>query len=103
VIPLGPGPQDHRALRPPVTARTRQEALAAVRSVDLPLREALLAAVNRADPRTPQALDAFEEQQIFPTMRNLSFVYIPGATNARSIFVLSAGDHACGRCNYRLR
>jgi hypothetical protein len=103
VIPLGPGRQDRRVLRPPVSARTRQETLAAVRRVDPQLKEALLQAVDRADPRTPQALETFEEQQIFPTQRNLTFVYIPGATNARSIFVLSAGDHSCGYCNYRLR
>jgi hypothetical protein len=77
--------------------------LAAVRRLDAQLKQALLQAVDRADTRTPQALEAFEERQIFPTRRNLTFVYIPGATNARSIFVQSAGDHSCGYCNYRLR
>jgi hypothetical protein len=103
VIPQGSGPQDRRVPRPPVTAPTREEALAAVRRLDPHLREALFQAVRRADPRVADAQAIFEEEQIFPTQRDLTFVYIPSATNARSIRVISGAAHSSGQCNYRLR
>jgi hypothetical protein len=85
VIPLEPGPQGRRVLRPIVQQRTREAALQAVRRVDPDLRQALLEEVRRADPRLEASPSVVEEDQIYPTRLDLCFVYMPGATNARSI------------------
>jgi hypothetical protein len=101
VIPLGPGPRDQRVPRPPIVGRTRDEALAAVQRVDPRLRETLLQAVRRADPRIDGDLSAFDAQQIFPTQRDLWFVYIPGSTNERPIYVIT--HDMKGERHYRQR
>jgi hypothetical protein len=85
VIPLEPGPQGRRVLRPIVQERTREAAVQAVRRIDPGLREALLEAVRRADPRLEASSFVVEEAQIYPTRLDLCFVYMPGATNARGI------------------
>ncbi len=85
VIPLDPGLQGRRVLRPIIQERTREAALQAVRRVDPDLRQALLEAVRRADLRLEPSLSVVEEGQIYPTRLDLCFVYMPGATNARSI------------------
>jgi RNA polymerase sigma-70 factor, ECF subfamily len=103
VIPLGPGPQDRRVLRPPVQAPTREDALAAVRRLDPPLREALFAAVRRTDPRVPDDPGAFEESQIFPMRRDLTIVYVPGVRNARALFVYALAADFDGQIHYRQR
>jgi hypothetical protein len=69
-----------------VRERTREATLQAVRRVDPELRQALLAAACRADPRLPAELHVVEEDQIVPTRLDLAFVYIPGSTNARALF-----------------
>jgi hypothetical protein len=99
VIPLEPDPRGRRALRPPVRERTREAALEAVRRVPLPLRQALLQAVRRTDPRVGPDMDRFEAEQIFPTRLDLNFVYVPGATNWRAIFMLNAGSRSDGYDN----
>jgi hypothetical protein len=101
VIPLGQGPQDQRVPRPPIVEGTRDVALAAVLRVDPHLRKALLQAVQRADPRLDLDLSSFERQQIFPTQLDLWFVYVPGAANARPIYVV--GREMDGQCHYRQR
>jgi hypothetical protein len=101
VVPLGPGPRDQRVPRPPIVARTRDQALAAVQRVDPRLREALLQAVRRADPRIDGDLSSFEAQQIFLTQLDLWFVYVPGSTNERPIFVVGRGIK--GQRDYRQR
>jgi RNA polymerase sigma factor (sigma-70 family) len=101
VVPLGPGPRDQRVPRPPIVARTREQALAAVQRVDPRLREALLQAVRRADPRIDGGLSSFEAQQIFPTQLDLWFVYVPGSTSERPIFVVGRGIK--GQRDYRQR
>jgi hypothetical protein len=87
VIPLEPGPQGRRVLRPIIQAPTREATLQAVRRIDASLREALLAAVRRADPRLEASPYVVEEGQIHPTRLDLCFVYMPGATNARWILL----------------
>jgi RNA polymerase sigma factor (sigma-70 family) len=104
VIPLGPGPQDRRVLRPPVQAPTREAALAAVRRIDPQLRQALFQAARRTDPRVAADLDAFDVSQIFPTQRDLTIVYVPGARNARALYVYAlATVNEHGQCHYRHR
>jgi hypothetical protein len=85
VIPLEPGPQGQRVLRPVVQGKTREAVLQAVRRVQPRLREALLEAVRRADPGLEPSLYMVEEEQIFPTRLDLCFLYMPGARNARGI------------------
>ena len=75
--------------------------LAAVRRIDPALREALMQAVRRADPRVKADGRAFEEEQVFPTQLDLTFVYIPGGTNALPIFVQTS--RVDGFCHYRQR
>jgi hypothetical protein len=99
VIPLGPGREGRRTLRPSVRERTREAALADVHRIDQPLRQALLEAVRRIDPRIPPDLERFDAEQIFPTRLDLTFVYVPGATNARAIFMLVAGSRSSGYDN----
>jgi RNA polymerase sigma-70 factor, ECF subfamily len=101
VVPLGSGRQDQRVPRPPIVARTREEVLTAVQRVDPRLREALLQAVRRADPRIDPDLSSFEAQQLFPTQLDLWFVYVPGSTNERPIFVVGRGIK--GQRDYRQR
>jgi RNA polymerase sigma factor (sigma-70 family) len=88
VVPMDPGPQGRRVLRPPVREETREAALQSVRRVDPKIREALLQAMRRNDPRV-DAAPPDEEAQIFPTRLGMVIVYIPGATNARPIYVLT--------------
>jgi RNA polymerase sigma-70 factor (ECF subfamily) len=101
VVPLGPGPRDQRVPRPPIVARTREQALAAVQRVDPRIREALLQAVRLADPRIDGDLSSFEAQQVFPTQLDLWFVYVPGSTSERPIFVVGRGIK--GQRDYRQR
>jgi hypothetical protein len=93
-VPLVLGPQGRRALRPPVRERTRESTLQAVRRVDPKIREALLEALRRNDPRLEAASHVVEEDQIHPTRLDLIFVYVPGLSNARGIFV--QGSDASG-------
>jgi hypothetical protein len=71
-----------------VRERTREAALQALRRVDPQVREALVQAIRRADPRV-DATPPVDEAQIFPTGLNLKIVYVPGATNARPIQVIT--------------
>jgi RNA polymerase sigma-70 factor (ECF subfamily) len=91
VVPLEFTPQGRRVPRPPVRERTRAATLQAIRRVDPALREALLAAACRADPRLPAAPHVVEEDEIVPTRLDLAFVYIPGSTNARPLFEVHPG------------
>jgi hypothetical protein len=59
IVPVEPGPQGRRALRPQVRERTLEAALAAARRLD------------------PQA----EATQIVPTVLNLTILYVPGRSN----------------------
>jgi hypothetical protein len=63
VMPITPGRDGRRALRPPVRARTREATLEAARRID------------------PQA----DATQIVPTSLNLAVLYVPGASNRRDI------------------
>lgn len=83
--------------RPFLVARTRQELLTAVRQIDPGLREALFQATRRDTPLGPETLAAFEEQQIFPTRRDLTFIYIPCSTNARPITVYAGASGTSGQ------
>jgi hypothetical protein len=87
VVPMEPGPRGLRVLRPPIRERSRAAALQAVRRIDLRLREALLRAMRRVDPRLDAAPHVVEEDQIFPTKLDLTFIYFPGTRNGRAIRV----------------
>lgn len=88
VVPMDQGPRGRRVLRPPVRERTREAALQALRRVDPMIREALRQAMRRNDPRV-EAAPPDDEAQIFPTKLGMVIVYIPGASNARPIYVLT--------------
>jgi hypothetical protein len=87
VVPMEPGRQGRRILRPAVRERTREAALQAVRRIDPQIREALLQHARRDDSRVEAGPRAIEEEQIFPTRLDLQFIYIPGASNERAIRV----------------
>jgi hypothetical protein len=91
VVPLQPGREGRRALRPSVRERTREATLQAVRRFDPWLREAMAQAVTRADPRLEAAARS-DEQGIAPTRRSLTIIYIPGLVNNRPIHVLRAAQ-----------
>jgi hypothetical protein len=63
VIPITPGREGTRAVRPPARGKTRETALQAARRID------------------PQA----DDSQIVPTALGCTILYIPGASNARDI------------------
>jgi hypothetical protein len=87
VVPLEPGQQGRRGLRPVVRERTWEAALQALHRVDPHVREAVVQAAGRADPRVAQALPP-EEEEIAPTRLSLAIVYVPGSSNARNIHAL---------------
>jgi Putative zinc-finger len=87
VVPMTPGAQGRRVVRPPVRERTREAALQAVQRVDPKIREALLEWKRRADPRLEASPRVVEEEEIYPTQLDLTFAYIPGFSNARMIRV----------------
>jgi hypothetical protein len=86
VVPLEPIPGGQRVPRQPVRERTRQAALAAVRRIDPKHLEALAQEWQRQDPRAA-ATPPTDESQIFPTKLSLTIIYVPGSSNARSIYV----------------
>jgi RNA polymerase sigma-70 factor (ECF subfamily) len=91
VVPLEPGPQSQRVLRPPGCERTREAALQALRRVDPQVRDAVLEAMGRSDPRLAAALQD-EEGQIFPTDLSLAIVYIPGGARSHLVHVLKQSN-----------
>jgi hypothetical protein len=84
VVPLAPGTDGRRVPRPPVRERTRESALQALRQVDPQIRQAVLQAAGRADPRLVGAPPS-EEAQIVPSQTDLAIIYIPGASNRRAV------------------
>jgi hypothetical protein len=87
VVPLEAGPRGKRVLRPPVQERTREAAVEALHRIDPKIREALLQSMRRGDPRV-DAAPPDDEAQIVPTRLNLTVLYVPGDTNARTIHVI---------------
>jgi hypothetical protein len=88
VVPLEPG---KRVPLPPIREKTREAALASLRRVDSQIREAILQACRRADPRAdPSSWD--EADQIVPTTRELAIIYTPDSTNKRPLRVSLATD-----------
>jgi hypothetical protein len=87
VVPLEAGPRGKRVLRPPVQERTREAAVEALRRIDPKIRETLLQLMRRGDPHV-DAAPPNDEAQIAPTRLNLTLLYMPGDTNARSIHVI---------------
>jgi hypothetical protein len=71
--------------------------------VDRSLREALLQAVNRTVPGVGSDLQAFDAAQIFPSRLDLVYVFVPGATNARPIYVMDTATGTDGQSHYRQR
>jgi RNA polymerase sigma-70 factor, ECF subfamily len=84
IVPLAP---DRRVHFPRVQERTREGALQALRRVDPAIREAALRLARAADPRL-EAAPPDDEAQIVATERDLVVLYVPDATNKRSIHVL---------------
>jgi hypothetical protein len=98
VVPIEPGRDGRRVVRPPVQERTREAALQALLRLDPRVRQAALH--THVPPGV--ALDPTErtpplEAQIFPTELSLTFVYIPSTANARRIRI----SHD-GMTNYQL-
>jgi hypothetical protein len=93
VVPLEPGPQGRRVLRPPVRSRSREAALQAVRQIDPKIREAVLHTRSGFrlpdEPAPPIPLEA----QIFPSDMGLTFIYFTGTSNARLLRVLHGGNN----------
>ena len=63
----------------------------ALRRVDPRIREAVLKAMRRSEPRFESA-PSDVEAQVFPTCLSLAMVYIPGGAHARLIHVVTR-DH----------
>jgi RNA polymerase sigma-70 factor (ECF subfamily) len=95
VVPLAPGSEGARVLRPCVRERTRQAALERLRQIDPQIRKAVWEAAGRADPRILQA-PPDEDAQIQSTRLRLSIIYIPGATNARAVHALFDNNEVFG-------
>jgi hypothetical protein len=91
VVPMARGPQGPRVIRPPVRARTREEALAAARRFDPQLRAAMIENARRFDPR-PESVARIEQPEITPTTLRLIILYIPGQTNRRAVHLLRPGQ-----------
>jgi hypothetical protein len=85
-VALEAGRDGRRVPRPPIVAPTREAALAAARRVDPQLRAAIARERRKDDPRS-QLADQVEPAEIYPTKLGLWIIYIPGATNARSMRV----------------
>jgi hypothetical protein len=97
VVPLERGLDGRRVIRPPVRARTREEALDAARRFDPQLRAAMIETLRRLDPR-PEAIARVEQPEITPTTLRLIILYIPGQTNRREFHLLRPGqDLTTGR------
>jgi hypothetical protein len=82
LMPAGSG---RRVPRPPARARTREAALSAARQVDPQLQQEMVRVVRRLKPQFDVAQMAPQETQIVPTELNLTVLYVPGASHARSI------------------
>jgi hypothetical protein len=91
VVPLEPGPQGRRLLRPPIRERTREAALQAVRQLDPKIRDAAVQVRSGLGPEGAAAPVIPLEAQIFPTQLGLTIIYFPGTSNARSVRVLHHG------------
>jgi RNA polymerase sigma-70 factor, ECF subfamily len=91
VVPIEPGRQGRRLLRPPVQERTREAALQAVRQLDPKIRDAALHVRGGRSPEGTAAPVIPLEAQIFPTQLGLTFIYFQGTSNARSVRVLHHG------------
>ena len=89
-----PGREGRWRPRPTVRERTREAALQAARRIDLAIQQPAVHTIgnHRAQPQ-PESPVLLEEQ-IFPTKLNLTFVYIPGFSNARPLHIVSRhGSH----------
>lgn len=85
VVPVEPGQDGRRVVRPPIHGRTREEVMQAMRRLEPRI---LAATVRHADPRLRRegaAIPVPLESQIFPTERSLVFIYIPSLANGREI------------------
>jgi hypothetical protein len=89
VVPLGLGWHGQRAPRPQVRERTREAALAAARRIAPQLSQEVVDAMRQFDPRHEAVPIVPDESQIVPTKRDLTVIYIPGATNKRPIQYIS--------------
>jgi hypothetical protein len=87
VVPSEPG---RRAPRTPLRARSRSAALQAAQQIAAPVREGILRAVRELTPAVPEAQLAPQEAQVRPTELELTIVYIPGASHARAIRMVSS-------------
>jgi RNA polymerase sigma-70 factor (ECF subfamily) len=90
VVPVEPGPQGRRVLRPVIRERSREAALQDLRWLNPQVRDAAvqtvratLNAAGKAPSRVPL------EAQVYPTELRLTFVYVPGSSNARRIRISS--------------
>jgi hypothetical protein len=89
VVPLGLGWHGRRAPRPQVRERTREAALATARRIAPQLSQEVVDAMRQLDPRHEAVPIVPDESQIVPTKRDLTIIYIPGATHKRLIQYIS--------------
>jgi len=89
VVPLGLGWHGRRAPRPQVRERTREAALATARRIAPQLSQEVVDAMRQLDPRHEAVPIMLDESQIVPTKRDLTIIYIPGATHKRLIQYIS--------------
>jgi hypothetical protein len=89
VVPLGLGWHGKRAPRPQVRERTREAALAAARRIAPQLSQEVVDAMRQLDPRHEAVPIVPDDSQIVPTKRDLTVIYIPGATHKRLIQYIS--------------
>jgi hypothetical protein len=83
-----PGPHGRWAPRPPIRERTREAVMQAVRRVDPQIRSKVIHVMRDKRGHQDPEPDTPWEAQIFPTTLNLTFIYIPGATNERMVHIV---------------
>ena len=88
LVAVEPGRTGHSVPRPRVRERTREAAIEALHRLDPRIRERALYALHlgrqpdQSEPPVPL------EAQVFPSELTLTFVYIPGASNAQAVHII---------------
>jgi hypothetical protein len=87
-LPGEPGPSGRRVLYGPICEQTREAALAALRRAEPEVREA-----PRRTGATAESIDEFvAKMEVAPTRYYLAFVYVPGLSNKRPLYIFDTVD-----------
>jgi RNA polymerase sigma factor (sigma-70 family) len=90
VVPVEPGPQGRRVLRPIIRERTREAVLQALSRLNPEVRDAAVQTVRQTLNAAGEAASRVPlEAQVYPTVLRLTFIYVPGSSNARRIRITS--------------